>query len=177
MASQSQPVAAIDEHDNQHILKGLSLSTSVIARNKTFGRDAFLRRENNPGELLPWASATQLHLGALNMLTTSKTISIVVIAVGFAAIGACATAPQGQVTPTAQEAAQEPAEVTKSTAAAEKPAGDEIVCKRVESTGSNFKRRLCQSVDEWDAQRKEGREALDRLNRKNREGCTLSQNC
>ncbi len=54
---------------------------------------------------------------------------------------------------------------------------NEKVCKRIKSTGSNFTRRLCQTRAQWDAEAKAAKEAVDRLNRKNLEGCTVDQQC
>ncbi len=51
------------------------------------------------------------------------------------------------------------------------------ICKRIESTGSNFARKKCQTRAEWEAESKAARDALDRLDRKNREGCTIAQQC
>lgn len=111
------------------------------------------------------------------------------------AFGAACMAASGCVeTNTAQSsslsaapAAEAPAEAEKGDAAATEPAEasaevaendpNERICKRIKSTGSNFTRRRCQTRAEWDAESKAAREALDRLDRKNREGCAIGQQC
>ena len=112
------------------------------------------------------------------------------------AFGAASMAASGCVeTNTAQSsslsemppATEAPAETEKADAAPSGAAAapeavaendpNEKICKRIKSTGSNFTRRRCQTRAEWDAEAKAAKEAVDRLNRKNLEGCTVDQQC
>ncbi len=102
------------------------------------------------------------------------------------AMSCAATSPSQQPDTAADASAAAPTAAAKSDADPDKTAaatdeppvtGDTVVCKRTRSTGSNFARRKCQTVDEWEAESRQGREALDRLDRKNKEGCAIGQLC
>ncbi len=100
---------------------------------------------------------------------------------GVVALGAagCTTTTDAQSAspsaPSAQDSAASETQLADAKNDVESKGADEKVCKRTKSTGSNFSRRKCQTVAEWEAESKAARDALDRLDRKNREGCTAAQ--
>lgn len=116
------------------------------------------------------------------MSVFTRIFSVTVASVAFVAVSACATDMQDQSAPAAEAPAAEatsaePAPAPASSAPKAKADGNDIVCKRIDSTGSNFKRRECKTVDEWDAEREASQDAMDRIDRKNREGCVIGQQC
>ena len=86
-------------------------------------------------------------------------------------------APAAEAPAETEKADAAPAEAAAAPEAVAENDPNEKICKRIKSTGSNFTRRRCQTRAQWDAEAKAAKEAVDRLNRKNLEGCTVDQQC
>ncbi len=62
-----------------------------------------------------------------------------------------------------QAAATDTSAAAAAQAAPEAAAGDKMVCKKVKTTGSHFKRRVCQKQSVWRAQREASQEEHRRM--------------
>jgi hypothetical protein len=96
---------------------------------------------------------------------------------GAAACATASTETTSSAADSSQAADADNKQAVASKSDDEKTDGDERVCKKIRSTGSNFTRRKCQTRDEWDAEARASQDFLDDLGRKNRQGCTADQQC
>jgi len=82
-------------------------------------------------------------------------------------LGACATVPKAEQA----AAAPEKATVTESTkqASADKDSG-RLICKRQAIAGSNFKRKVCATAQQWKVSAEEGRRTTADIQRRKAPG-------
>ncbi|MGB3455647.1 MAG: hypothetical protein WBA35_04755 [Litorimonas sp.] len=53
----------------------------------------------------------------------------------------------------------------------------EMVCRREKVTGSNFKRKICYTAEQWEAMREEAKRSMDRLGQESGGGCFAGADC
>ena len=117
------------------------------------------------------------------------TLFVGVTSATFLMVGAHAFAAQEEEAPASDETKTSEAEATaeetqaseqqtaSAAAAEEEEKKPKKICKKTRITGSSFTKKVCATKEEWEASAQASKESLDRLDRKNREGCAAAQNC
>ncbi|GLQ19565.1 hypothetical protein ACFFUB_14165 [Algimonas porphyrae] len=80
---------------------------------------------------------------------------------------ACATVETAETTETVQTASAENV-VKPQTFSSTVVDGDGVICKYRDVTGSNFRRKMCGTAEEWAAIEEEARKAVEKVQRRNR---------
>ncbi|MEL6687811.1 MAG: hypothetical protein AAFP97_09325 [Pseudomonadota bacterium] len=99
-------------------------------------------------------------------------LGLAALCLTFSALTACATtsAPTSSTTATVAEATTETMGATEK--AVETAQNDldpnRQVCKRTKVVGSNFKKKICRTANEWEALEQQSREATERIQRGSR---------
>ena len=100
------------------------------------------------------------------MLKTSI-LKIVPLTAGLMMLTACATASSPSPEKIAEaQSAKEVSEKLTQTRTTTKSADGKMICKRTTVVGSNFKRKICATADEWDARAAADRETVDGIQRR-----------
>ncbi|GLQ19566.1 hypothetical protein ACFFUB_14170 [Algimonas porphyrae] len=82
-------------------------------------------------------------------------------------LSACASVETAETTQTVQTASGETV-IKPQTFSSTVVDGDGVICKYRDVTGSNFRRKMCGTAEEWAAIEEEAKKATDRIQRRNR---------
>ncbi len=86
-------------------------------------------------------------------------------------LGACATVPNAEQAAATSEKAPEKVTVAESTKQATTETDSEkLICKRQATAGSNFKRKVCATAEQWKAAAEDGRRTTGDIQRKHAPG-------
>lgn len=104
------------------------------------------------------------------MMIDFRLIACAATALTFAA---CATTSPSPATSAAQAQAESNTTVVSSEEAGwevqmAEAGDDDKICKKQPIAGSNFRRKVCATKEQWEAANKDGREAAETIQRRNR---------
>lgn len=94
-----------------------------------------------------------------------STMMIAPVAIGLLCLSACATTTPSAEKMADAQVAQELSEDLTQTRTTMKSEDGRMICKRTTVVGSNFKRKVCATADEWAARAAEDKKTVEGIQR------------